>query len=118
VSKSDSVVFIKRFGPRPVSKLRPRSRRGRCFELSGRYQLDDPSWALVHGTIRTPTWGRFPHAWLKRDGWVYDSVLNRSYKVATYTRLFDARVWATYAVRDAAKVVVAAGHWGPFDEFI
>jgi hypothetical protein len=86
VKQKITATEIMKAALRPASKIRPRRRDGRGFELSGRYQLDDPSWTLVHGSIRTKviTKGnaltRFNHAWLKRDGWVYDSVLDMAYE--------------------------------------
>jgi hypothetical protein len=108
--------------PRPASKIRPRRRDGRAFELSGRYQLDDNSWTLVHGSIRAKviTKGnaltRFNHAWLKRDGWVYDSVLDKSYEEPHYVQLYAARAVATYDSRAARKMATDTGHWGPWIE--
>lgn len=111
-----------RASPRPVSKMRPRKREGRGFELSGRYQMDDPTWTLVHGTIRARVIDkgcasvRFSHAWLKRDGWVYDSVLDKSYEEARYVALYTAREVATYDHAAAAEMVLAESHWGPWTE--
>ena len=108
--------------PRPASRLRPRLRHGRGFELSGRYQLDDPSWTLVHGSIQAKVIAegaeivRFPHAWLKRDGWIYDSVLNKTYKESRYIAIYAARELTTYQRQDAGRMVMAAGHWGPWVE--
>jgi hypothetical protein len=106
--------------PRPTSKRRPRRRDGRSFELSGRYQSDDPSWTLVHGTIEAKviTKGnaltRFSHAWLKRDGWVYDSVLDKSYEESHYVKIYAAHEAVTYTRDAAARVMLAAKHWGPW----
>ena len=98
---------------RPVSKLLPRIRRGRCYELSGRYLMGDSSWLLVHGTGRGRT-GRIGHAWLMRDDTVYDPVLNQSFERNEYLARFDVEPRATYTATEAAQHILANGHWGPW----
>ncbi len=119
-------TIYEQIAPRPISKLRPRQRHGRAFELCGRYQLDDPSWTLVHGSVRAKLLvadGRFEltrltHAWLKRDGWVYDSVFNITYEEAVYVRLYAARELITYDAKAAARSSSTARHWGPWFELV
>jgi hypothetical protein len=102
--------------------MRPRQREGRAFELSGRYQMDDPTWTLVHRSIEAvviemgSAVTRFSHAWLKRDGWVYDSVLNKSYEESRYVKIYAAIEVITYHQLAAARMASTAKHWGPWIE--
>jgi hypothetical protein len=106
--------------PRPKSRLRPRSRARRCFELSGRYQMQDPTWTLVHGTVRYVVWGdesRYAHGWLKRDGWIYDAVLNESFRADEYVSRFAAEELATFTDKEIADAMHTFGHWGPWVKY-
>jgi hypothetical protein len=101
--------------PRPNSRLRPRNRAGRCFELSGRYQIDDPTWTLVHGTLYSAEFDIcYGHAWLKRDGWVYDAVQNETFCAEEYATRFGAEEIGSFSYREAARAVLDSGRWGPW----
>lgn len=104
--------------PRPQSRIRPRNRQHRCFELAGRYQLDDPTWTLVHGVIESEIRGiPIAHAWLKRDGWVFDPVRNESMPESEYLDRFAASEVGAFSSREAARKTAELGYWGPLVQY-
>jgi len=100
--------------PRPVSAYRPRKRQGRCYELAFKLLTDDPTWTLVHGVANSGG-ADIGHAWLERDGWVFDPVLNRSLAWIDYATDRRAVRLASFTAQDAARRAVASGHYGPWD---
>ena len=93
-----------------------RKRVGRCYELCGRAALTRPDWSLVHGFVvmRDRCMG---HAWLERDGWVYDAVLDQVMRSEQYASDFkaDERARCPGGQSVSGKVLVY-GHWGPWNE--
>lgn len=98
---------------RPASTYRPRRRHGRCYELAYRFQSDDPAWLLVHGTVRI-NGSHSGHAWLERDGSVYDVVLDITARRAEYVTRFAAVTLAAYSRKEAAEHALATRHFGPW----
>jgi hypothetical protein len=104
-------------------KLRPKDRQKRCSELSWRYlctdeRYNDGSWSLVQGEITSKVSG-FPygHAWLISDGGlVYDPVHNKEYFSADYSTEFNAITLNTYSLKEARRIGVERGHYGPWIE--
>ncbi len=79
--------------------------------------MDDPTWTLVHGVIRKQIGEhsfRIAHGWLKRDGWVYDAVLNKSYNAEEYLSIFAAEEIAAFSPFDAAERALETRCWGPW----
>lgn len=99
---------------RPASTYRPRKREHhRCFELAVRFQTDDPTWTLVHGhaLINGMPCGR---AWLERDGWVYDPVLDESLPWLDYAEREGAMRLASFSNQDAAREMLVHDTYGPW----
>lgn len=96
---------------------RPRlkQRTGRCYELAGAAALDRHDWMLVHGTGRGPAGSRIGHAWLERDGWVYDPTLDVCMQLPQYIQRFAAERLNSWRGREVAEEVLRHGHWGPWD---
>jgi hypothetical protein len=95
-----------------------RTRVTRCYELSYQYLFDSDiaaQWLLVHGEAEGRN-GRIDHAWLERDGTVYDATTDRLYSFAEYETLFRAAVRVRYTVKEAARRVVESGHYGPWSD--
>jgi hypothetical protein len=95
-------------GPR----IRARTRARRCYELAARGLLQDPSWRLVHGT----NLGMAGHAWLTKDGIVYDAVRDQYMAADVYAQKRGAVAERHYGPNEAAEQVCLAGHWGPWHE--
>jgi hypothetical protein len=77
-------------------------------------QQDDQTWTLVHGSVQILILGRIAHAWLKRDGWVYDAVLDKSMPEADYIERLHAQECGTWDIHAAATTMLEANHWGPW----
>lgn len=99
--------------PRPASKYRPRKRQGRCYELAFKFLMDDPTWTLVHGRVDS-SGAVIGHAWLERDGWVFDPVLNRTLLWDDFATRHRAARLASFNGPDAARRALASGHSGPW----
>jgi hypothetical protein len=99
---------------RPTSRRQPRIRSGRCYELAGQLSIDDPTWTLVHGTVRGEGGTRTGHAWLRRGETVYCAALNRSFVCADYVARYAAEEVATFDAVEAARAALSSGHWGPW----
>lgn len=56
------------------------------------------------------------HAWLRRDGWVYDAVLDKSVSAIEYAQRFAAEELATFDYVEAAHAMLSHRHWGPWIE--
>lgn len=94
---------------------RLRNRVTRCYELSGVLALNNPDWALVHGEVDMAHGGRMGHAWVEREGWVYDSVLDMTMLSADFARLYAATEYQRWpGGRAVANALVDHGHWGPW----
>ena len=104
-----------------MTRLRPKYRSGRCYELAWRYlifdeRFADGGWLLVHGEIVSPIGSGLPiqHAWLSGPKGVFDPVSNRYFDSAEYETRYSARENTTYAREEARKVGLDAGHYGPW----
>lgn len=74
-------------------------------------------WTLVHGeTIRPKGKGRMGHAWLERDGWVYDPVLDRVWPWHIYVRFVGAVSIRRYSYAETWQIVEKTDHCGPWLE--
>lgn len=93
-------------GPR----VRARNRKGRCFELAGKGQWRDPSWTLVHGSI----FGWIAHAWLVKDGMVYDAVGDQFMSERDYQEQYQSVIERSYQWKEAAMFLADSPHWGPW----
>ena len=114
ISPFEEILALGIESPRPQSRRRPRTRHGRCFELAYGYLSDDPTWTLVHGRGISQLVGVFSHAWLKRDGYVYDTTFNRTFTAEVYATLVKIEEIATYTYREAAEHALRTGHSGPW----
>ena len=59
----------------PSCLRRVRKRQGRCYELASRVVLRErgSGWTLIHGHLHAKVPSvPYSHAWLERDGEVYD----------------------------------------------
>ena len=92
---------------------RARKRHGRCYELAGKALLRLPKgteWRLIHSELIGG------HAWLERDGEVWDPVRGRqSVTDAMGADAYrSARGRIQYTRRQAAENVANTKTWGPW----
>jgi hypothetical protein len=96
--------------------------QGRCYELCSRAAISDPSWTLVHGrpTLRRAPHVQYGHAWLERDGLVYDPSARDGAGVTMPTALYyalgqiDPGLCTRYSAREGAALMNRTGHHGPW----
>ena len=99
-------------------RLRVRSRKKRCYELSFRGQSKAPKWTLVHGTIIPPDGPpdfRYGHAWLEFDGQAYDAVLDAFFPVDVYYRERCVTATKRFTAIEAAERAATTNMYGPWD---
>lgn len=93
-----------------------RKRTRRCYELSARGQMRAPDWTLVHGACRHDLGFEFGHAWLERDGQVYDAVRDEFMPLAEYLERAGARRIVSYTNIEAVQQMLAQNVYGPWDD--
>src|SRR6266536_2192116 len=111
-----------------------RSRHGRCYELAGKWLLnegDARGCRLVHGDLYgritvDPATGRpwpdahvvkrawFDHAWIEHNGKIYEPNHNVWIEGADLLRWGKRRVKHRYTRRQMARLLAKHGHWGPW----
>ena len=104
----------------PRTKARKRS--GRCYELCFRGQMQARDWVLVHGTVldRHITIGhehaaRIGHAWLERDGIIYDAVHDQFLDWRAYEAAWSAVAARRFSLEEADREALRWGVYGPFE---
>jgi hypothetical protein len=78
-----------------------------------RGQMRAPDWALVHGTVIV-VGCTIAHAWLELGGKVYDAVKDQVFDLADYYREHGAVAHARFTPREAAKMALQTGVYGPW----
>lgn len=98
-------------------------RLGRCYELTWKVVVYNPQlgYRLVHGRLVNPdrAKGRYAevdHAWVEYRDMVFDAVLERWYLQAEYYARFQAKVHATYTVKEAGAHALRTRHYGTWHE--
>jgi hypothetical protein len=71
------------------------------------------SWTLVHGLAYECL---LDHAWLMKDGWVYDPAADECFTWEEYQRKFNARIIHSYTHAEVLAECGRTGHWGPWHE--
>ena len=91
-------------------------RHGNCYKLALLGCLHGgEDWTLVHGeTVGPMHSGRMGHAWLQRDGWVYDPVLDRVWPWKIYARFVGAVPISRYSHAETWQLAEETGHCGPW----
>jgi hypothetical protein len=90
----------------------------RSFALAVQAQGQAPDWLLVHGTITGPDHGpaRRVHAWLEREGQVYDPRVRRFFSVGVYRRIVGAVPAMRYRYNHARQWSGDTGQAGPWGD--
>jgi hypothetical protein len=97
-----------------------RKRLGRCYELSGRYLLDNPNTNLVHGSIQGMGQPRIKHAWVETLGTdgrltgIFEPISNAIQHPGAYGLFFNAHVDKRYPQKEALAHMVKKRHFGPW----
>ena len=97
-------------------------RIGHCFRLCLNFIVDNEGYELVHGIVKDPTgrgrYSQLAHAWLEKDGVVYDITWDIEMPVEAYYRFFRAEERARYNRIEAAKLSIETRHSGPWGDTI
>lgn len=94
-------------------------RLGRCYELSAKYVLDNDGFNLVHGFITDKigvTGHTIDHAWVEKEGNVYDPVLDMELPTEIHEAMFNAEVTIKYPRKSVLDMILMKEHWGPWHE--
>lgn len=99
--------------------------QGDCFHVAGRRMIKDPdsqNLTLVHAMVTGDSGKRFPHAWIEKNGTVYDDSNGNHYVMpvekyykAAKVNAKDKGEYATYSDEQAMKNMARNKHWGPWD---
>lgn len=105
-----------------ISRLKPKYRQGRCYELAYKHlERDDRftvgNWTLVHGEVISPANLNdqpLGHAWLQHGDRIYDIGFDREFDSQTYFGKYKAKTIASYTRAEAFRLILAHGHYGPW----
>ena len=93
---------------------------GNCFEDNLMTLLCDErfrDWSLVHGiAIRISDGLPFSHAWLERDGWVFDASHQKMVPSAIFYEVGKVSVTVKHDLDEARVSLDLHEHCGPWDE--
>lgn len=98
------------------------SRRGRCYELAGRWMLNwhgEEDARLVHGHVTNPApdgkrLASLDHAWVEIGDRVWEPTSNVWYSHEAFYTIFKAEVYASYDKEQATTLAAKTRHWGPY----
>jgi len=110
---------------------------GRCFELSGKFIMNNPEWKLIHAVITDRVFGTgssITHAWCEKDGIVYDPVLEEEFPAIAYYGLYGVvdykyndyekknsipeSLKIQYDYKEAIEIMLQTENYGPWDQKI
>ena len=95
-----------------------KSRIGKCYELSGKFQLDNNEWTLVHAMLN-PQFGPFAnclydHAFVEHEALVFDPVFAEFYPKDEYYACYRTGEANRHDYMSSARMITSEGHWGPW----
>lgn len=102
----------------PTAGIPRKDRLGRCYELAGKYHVDNPDTTLVHGSIHGMGAPRIGHAWVVHgDGkTVWEPATGQEWDKPAFDAVFHAEPEHTYTHDQALTHMIEDGHWGPWEE--
>jgi hypothetical protein len=89
-----------------------KKRQGRCYELAFSTLLLNSDWTLVHGRVNYDV----GHAWLEKEGEVYDPVIDKQMSKETYLVEFFAEAQHEHNIIEAAGLLLKTNYYGPWTE--
>lgn len=91
-------------------------RLGRCYELSGRYVMNNVDTNLVHGTIQGAGKPRISHAWvILSNGDRFDPVTEISLPKDAFDRFYNSTEDVVYGQDEVFRMLAKNRHWGPWE---
>ena len=94
-------------------------RLGKCYELSYQFVTSNYDYLLVHGIITGNKFGTnksLDHAWVEKNGEVYDLVTDIIMPKEVYYNLHSVEVIAIYTAQEAMKQALKSGTYGAWDQ--
>jgi hypothetical protein len=110
-------VYYKKLGKIKESEEK-HSRKGKCYELTGRYVSTHPDSILVHGKLVNPFVKGLPeieHAWVEIGDKIFDPIMDITWPKQAYESLFHAKPYKKYTQEEVLKITLRTEHWGPWD---
>ena len=102
-----------------IPKRRDR-RVGRCYQLAGVFQQDNPGWVLVHADLYQsggPYAGTpIDHAFVEHEGVVFDPVLGTFMPLPEYYAIYGVTNARRFDHVTAARLRLKENHWGPWGD--
>jgi hypothetical protein len=94
-------------------------RQGRCFELAGRFVMDNPDWDVVHATLY-PRLGNFGdsiyfHGYAQKDKIIFDPVFNQFFNADKHEKYYTTTDKRIYDHATAMKMMLKSGNYGPWE---
>jgi hypothetical protein len=94
-------------------------RQGRCFELSAKFAIANPSWDVVRATLY-PRLGPFAdqiyfHGFAVKDDKVYDPIWDEVVDKDRYYKYFDITDEHRYTESDACVKMLKTKNYGPWE---
>ena len=95
-------------------------RNKRCYQLAGVFQQDNPEWVLVHADTLPPTGPyagtTFDHAFVERDGVVFDPIFAEFYPVQEFYAVYGVTNARRFDHDTAVHLLLKENHWGPWGD--
>src|SRR5665213_1135269 len=116
-------IYVQHYAKKMEEAL-DKKKLGHCYDLSGRFVMDNPDWSLVHGTITRKDGYTIPHAWaekMERIGsydmrMVNDPVMGMGeLPWDAYERLLGAKPGSKYTSEEMNLKCIKNKHWGPWE---
>jgi hypothetical protein len=90
-------------------------RLGRCYELAGKFSMDNPQAILVHGSIEGMGMPRLKHAFCVTKEGVWEPITNEVWPLQSFISFFSPHIDYTYGQKQAMGAMVLSGHFGPWE---
>jgi hypothetical protein len=102
-------------GHDPAENITGFDRMSRCYELAGRYLIENKG-TLVHGIVHSGA-QEIRHAWvIDQDGEIFEPTTGIHYDAASFERQYQPIERVRYPWDKAAVQMLRFKHWGPWDD--
>ena len=91
------------------------NRLGRCYEMAGKFALDNPGSVLVHGTIQGEGYPPLDHAWVETPRQtIFEPTSGNEMTPQEFSTFFSPKVNQRYTTAQQNDVFLKYEHWGPY----
>lgn len=93
-----------------------KKRLGRCYELAGRFAMNNEGTALVHGSIEGFGNPRIGHAWVElENGKIWEPATGQEWDGDAFAGFFNPKLDEYYEHEELLKQVLRQKNWGPWE---